>query len=130
MGIVFAPVKPVRLVRGTRWQDQIQLVDEESSDPIDLVGIEGLAMTVRSQINGPVVLELSLGDGLTVANPTQGLVDIDVSSNATLAFPDNGNRRAKYVFDALIERANGEREPAFAGKLTVLPSNTRPWETT
>lgn len=130
MGIVFAPVKAVRLVRGTRWQDQVQLVDEGTGEPVDLAGIEGLAMTVRAQINGPVVLELSLDAGLTVANPTQGLVDIDVSSDATLAFPDNGNRRAKYVFDALIERADGEREPAFAGKLTVLPSNTRPWEST
>jgi hypothetical protein len=130
MGLVFAQVKPVRLVRGTRWQDQVQLVDENSGDPIDLEGIESLVMTVREEINGPVILQLDLDDGLAVADAEQGLVNIDVSSARTLEFPENDNARAKYVFDALIEREAGEFEPAFAGKVTVLPSNTRPWAAT
>jgi hypothetical protein len=127
MGVVFASVKPIRIVRGTRWQDQVQLVDENTGDPVDLSGITSLRMCVRSDINGPVILELAVGTGLAIANPLLGLVDIDVSSEETLSFPAANNGRAKYVFDALIERAAGEFEPAFAGKVTVLPSITRPW---
>lgn len=127
MGIVFATVKPIRMVRGTRWTDQVQLVDQNTGDPIDLTDAEAITMTIRAHINGPVLLELGIGTGLIVTNPLTGLIDIDVDSDTTLGLPENGNFRAKYVFDALIERDSGEREPAFAGKLTVLPSITRPW---
>jgi hypothetical protein len=129
MGIVFAAVAPIRLVRGTRWQDQVQLVDQNTGDPVSLADVESIDMWIRAYVNGPVLLALSLSDGLSIANPSSGLVDIDVSSDGTLALPENGNFRAKYVFDALITRTNDEREPAFAGKLTVLPAITRPWIT-
>ena len=127
MAIVFAPVKPIRLVRGTRWQDQVQLVDKETGDPVDLTGITALILTIRQRIDGPAIMELDLDGGLAIANALLGLVDIDVSSDDTLQFPESSLRRAKYVYDAMIERAPGWREPAFAGKLTVLPSITRPW---
>lgn len=128
MGIVFAPVKPIRFVRGTRWTDEVQLVDQETGQPVNLAGITGLVLWVRRSINAPILLELSVDNGLTLLNPTSGLIGIDVVSTRTLELPENGNRKAKYVYDAVIERA-GEYEPAVAGKLTVLPSITRPWET-
>jgi len=130
MGIVFAAVKPIRLVRGTRWQDQVQLVDQNTGEPVDLTGIDSLVMSVRAEIDGPVLLQLSLDEGLDVANAAQGLVDIDVSSERTLQFPENDHQRARYGFDALIGRAADEYEPAFSGKVTVLPSYTRPWAET
>ena len=129
MGIVFAQVRPMRFVRGTRWTDEVQLVDQETRQPVNLAGITALVLCIRRSINAPVLLQLSIDDGLTLLNPTSGLIGIDVGSARTLTLPENGNRKAKYVYDALIERA-GEYEPAVAGKLTVLPSNTRPWEPT
>ncbi|WP_202841980.1 hypothetical protein [Luteimonas saliphila] len=129
MGIVFAKVPTVRIVRGTRWQDQVQLTDENTGEPVDLAGIVSLVMCIREQVDSPILLQLEVGSGLAIANPGLGLIDIDVSSADTLSFPENGHQRWKYSFDALIERTAGEYEAAFAGRVTVLPSITRTWDT-
>lgn len=130
MALQFAKVKRISLIRGTRWQDEVQLVEESTGEPVDLTGVEDLVMTVRRRASGPAVFELALGNGLAIVNAAQGLIEFDVSSERTLEFPDNGYRRMRYVYDALIVRSDGEREPAFSGTLTVSPSHTRPWEST
>lgn len=130
MAIIFAPVATLRLVRGTRWTDEVQILDQTTGDPVDLTGIENLVLRLRRQINGPIILELSMGNGLNLLNPTAGLLAFDVGSAETLTLPENGNRKAKYVYDAVIERTPGEYEAAIAGKLSVLPCITRPWGTT
>lgn len=137
MAIIFAPVKSIRIVRGTHWEDNFQLVDEASQTPVSLVGITGLLMRVRRSIGSPILLELSLPDSgldsagrLVLVDATTGMVGFRVDTPATLTLPENGHRKAKYGYDSVIERTPGEYEAAARGKLSVLPQYTRPWGTT
>ncbi|HEY9471113.1 MAG TPA: hypothetical protein VIQ76_16020 [Propionibacteriaceae bacterium] len=119
------------LVRGTRWEDSFQLVDQVTGTPVDLTGIIGLTMRARLTISSPILLELSTDNGrLIVTTAATGSVDIQVDSADTLLFPENSHRKAKYVYDVVIERAVGEFEPAIGGKIIVIPQVTRPWGTT
>lgn len=131
MAIVFARIPSIRIVRGTAWSDDVELVDKASQDPINLTGINGLMMRVRQTMNGPILLELSLSDGtLTVEDAAGGKIGIRINSATSLSLPERSNRRATYLYDMVIERGLGEYEPAVKGKLVVLPSVTRPWGTT
>ena len=117
-------------VRGARWDDDFQLVDQVTGDPIDLTGITRILMRVRTRINASTVLfELSneVGNGrLVITNAATGSVGIRVNSADSNTFPANGHRKAKYVYDAVIERTVGEYEPAIGGKVAVLPQTSRP----
>lgn len=137
MAIVFAPVSGIRIVRGTTWRDDVQLVDADTQAPVNLIGVLGLLMRVRATISGPILLELSLASSglpsagrLEIVDPNEGLIGFRVDSATTLTLPENDHRRAKYRYDAVIERTAGEYEAAISGKLTVLPQYTRPWGTT
>jgi len=131
VAIVFAPIASIRVVRGTKWTDDVQLVDQATGNPVDLTGITSLVMRIRRSINTPILLELSMANGrLVVVNALTGLIGFRVNSAGTLLLPENSNRKAKYLYDAVIERSAGEYEPAVSGKLTVLPSITRPWGAT
>lgn len=133
MAIIFATATsgglPIafKFVRGTRWDDDFQLTDQTTGDAIDLTGIAGLVMRVRSTIaSTTVLLELSVDNGLlAVTDAATGSVGIRVPSATTQTFPANGFKKAKYVYDAVIERTAGEYEPAISGKVTVLPQVTR-----
>jgi hypothetical protein len=119
------------LVRGTRWEDDFQLVDQVSGNPVDLTGIVGLMIRVRKNPGSAILLELSVANTLlVVTNPVTGSVGIRVDSETTRDFPENGHRKAKYLYDAVIERSAGEYEPAISGKIVVLPQITRPWAVT
>lgn len=129
MAIVFAPLKQIRIIRGTAWADDVQLVDQATGAPVDLTAITSLQMRIRKSISGPSLLALDLVDGrLVVADAEEGRIGFRVNSAGTLSLPENRNRPAKYIFDVVIERSAGEYEPAVTGKLKVLPSITRPWE--
>lgn len=115
-----------KLVRGTEWEDDFQLTDQATGDPIDLTGVVRIVMRIRKTIGSAVVLELSTTDStLVVTTALTGSVGIRVDTATTNTFPTNNHKRAKYVYDALIERTAGEYEPAIGGKVTVLPSVTR-----
>lgn len=119
------------LVRGTRWEDDFQLVDQVTGNPVDLTGIVGLMIRTRRSPGSAILLEMSVDDGrLVMVDAATGRVGIRVDSETTRLFPENGHRKAKYVYDAVIERSAGEYEPAISGKITVLPQVTRPWGTT
>ncbi len=131
MAIIFAPLSTIQVVRGTSWSDDVQLVDKQTGTPVDLTGATALVMRLRKSINSEILMELSLANGrLVIIDPIEGRIGFRVSSADTLTLPENGNRKAKYVYDAVIERTAGEYEPAVRGKLTVLASITRPWATT
>jgi hypothetical protein len=137
MAIIFATETSIglpitfTLVRGTRWEDDFQLVDQISGDPIDLTGITGLMIRVRKTPGSPILLEMSVDNAmLVVTDAVTGSVGIRVDSETTRTFPENGHRKAKYLYDAVIERAAGEYEPAISGKIVVLPQITRPWAAT
>lgn len=133
MGIIFAPIGSVRIVRGTAWADDVQLVDKKTGEPVDLTGITGLTSRIRDDINGPILLSMSLDAGeanLVVVDASEGRIGFRATSVGTLSLPDNNNEKIKYIFDVVIERSAGEYEPAVTGKLSVLPSITRPWGAT
>jgi hypothetical protein len=118
-------------VRGTRWDDDFQLVDQVTGTPVNLAGITGLMVRVRKSPGSAKLLELSVANSrLVVTNAATGMVGIRVGSETTLTFPENGHRKAKYLYDAVIERTAGEYEPAISGKIVVLPQITRPWAVT
>lgn len=56
MATIFAPVSSIRIVRGTRWEDNLQLVDEASQAPVTLTGITGILMRVRKTISSSILL--------------------------------------------------------------------------
>lgn len=128
MAIIFAKPDPFKIVRGTRWTDSFQLVDDATSVPIDLTGITDIVMRIRKSINSAtILLELSITNThLTLTDAATGLVSIDVLSAVTNTFPANNNKRAGYVTDAVIERSAGEYEPAISTKVVVYPSVSRP----
>jgi hypothetical protein len=120
-----------RLVRGARWDDEFQLIEQSTGDPVDLTGITSMVMRCREDISGPIVMELSLANTrLTLLDPVNGRVGIRVGSATTRTFPENDNAKARYVADVVIERTPGEYEPGIALKVTVLPQITRPWSNT
>lgn len=116
-----------KFVRGTVWEDDFQLVDQTSGDPIDLTSVVRIVMRIRAAItSATVLLELSTTDGtLVITDALTGAVGIRVDTATTKTCPANGQRKAKYVYDAMIERTEGEYEPAIGGKAIVLPSVTR-----
>lgn len=116
----------LKWVRGTRAQDTLNLSDQQTGNPVDLSGVNAILLRVRKTINSAVLLELSLGSGLTVSDAVNGVIDIDVASATTNTLPANNNKRARYLFDMEIERSAGEWEAAVSGKLIVLPSVSRP----
>ena len=131
MAIIFAPLKRITVVRGTAWADDVQLIDKATSQPVDLTGITGIVMRVRKAINTPILMELRTADStVVVLTPATGRIGFRVNSAGTLALPENSNRKAIYIYDAVIERSAGEYEAAVVGKLAVIPSITRPWGAT
>lgn len=118
------------LVRGTEWQDDVQIVDQASGDPVDLTGIASMMMRIREDIaSADHLMELSIANGrLVLVDAAAGKVGIRVTSEQTLEFPQNDNAKAKYVSDIVIERTSGRYEPGVAAKVKVLPQVTRPTE--
>lgn len=126
MAIVFAN-RSFRLVRGTRWDDDTILQDEDTGAAIDLSGIADMVMRIRAGVNSVALLELSITNGLLViVDAAAGRFGIRVNSETTHSLPAANNARAKYLYDVVIERTSGEYEAAIRGKVTVLPQITRP----
>lgn len=131
MSYTFAP-SSLRLVRGTTWVDHLQLVDDAGA-PVSLVGVADIIMRIREFVDSAdVILELSMNatgseDRIAVEDAVLGKIAILVDAADTLLFPRNGDRKAKYVYDALIDRGGSPQviEPAYKGKLSVLPQVTR-----
>lgn len=131
MAIIFANAS-FRTVRGTRWDDDVQVVDKDTLAPVDLTGITGIVMRLRKTIGSPILMELSTVAGtLVIVDAALGKVGIRVDSlKSRTDFPENNHVKAKYLYDAIIERTPGEYEAAITGKVTVLPQITRPWAAT
>lgn len=131
MAIVFANAN-FRTVRGTRWDDDVTVIDKDTQMPVDLTGITGITMRVREWIDGPILMDLSTVAGtLVVLDALAGKLGIRVGSlKSRTDFPENDHVRARYVYDAVIERTPGEYEAAITGKVNVLPQITRPWANT
>lgn len=128
MALLFGPTT-FRIVRGLTWAEQLILRD--SADlPMNLTGATFI-MRVRESLDATTtVLELSSTNGrLSSPTPIAGEIQILVSADDTLLFPENGHERATYVYDLVILRAGPPqvREPVVAGRVIVLPQVTRPW---
>lgn len=130
MSFLFARA-PMKVVRGTRWDDVVTLVDQDTQLPIDLTGITGLHMRVREEYTSEMLLDLGTDTNeLLVTDAAGGEFRIQVPSAGTLAFPEADHEVATYVYDVIVERTPGEYEPAVNGPVIVFPQVTRPWGTT
>ena len=118
-------------VRGTRWDDDVQVLKNDGS-PVDLSPNLEIKMRLRKQINDTDnVMELSLTNGkLVMVDASEGKFGIRCSSSDTLELPLNDNKAIEYVTDVIIQRSSDEYEPALAGKVIVQPQVTRPTEAT
>lgn len=131
MSYTFAP-SSLRIVRGTTWVENLQLTDDTGA-PVSLVGVVDIIMRIRERIDSAtVLLELSIAtsgseDRIAVTDAALGKIAILVDAVDTNTLPRNGDRKAKYVYDAIIDRGGAPQvlEPAFKGKLSVLPQVTR-----
>jgi hypothetical protein len=126
MAILFAPVS-LTLVRGTTWLQTIVMTDQETGDPVDLTDCE-ITLRIREYIDSEdVIMELTTADQLTISDAAGGEVELRVEAPDTLDFPTNNYLKAKYVYDAIIDRAGppAQREAGISGKVTVLPQVTR-----
>lgn len=125
MAIRFAKAN-FSLVRGTKWEDDVILEDSVTGLAVNLTGITGMLMRIRKTISSAILLELSVSNGrLIVVDAVAGRIGFRVLSAITLTLPENSFKRAKYVYDAIIQRTALEYEPAVGGKVTVLPQVTR-----
>lgn len=119
-----------RIERGTLWQDVITLAEETTGAAVDLTGVTSVLMRVRAYRGASaVLLELSTTNGrLEVTDAEAGEITIEVSSADTNTFPApvGGKKRAKYVYDLMIERSADEWEAGISGKLTVGYSISHP----
>lgn len=130
MAILFAPAS-FRCIRGTRWEDAVILTDQVTGLPVDLTGIVGITMRLRRSMTGPIVAELSMAAGtLLVLDAAAGKVGIRCNTAFMLTLPENGHRKARYLYDSVIERTAGDYEPATKGRVTVDPQLTRAYGTT
>lgn len=127
MSILFAPLN-FRLVRGTTWLQTINLTDNTTGDPVDLVNC-AITMRVRRTVEAAaVLLEVSTANGgLTITDAAAGQIELRVEADDTLtAFPQNRHQPAVYVYDLIIDRASpANREPGTSGKVRVDPQITR-----
>lgn len=116
------------MVRGTEWDDDVQLTDQVTGDPIDLTDVE-VMMRVRLAATSPILLELSTDNArLVVTDAANGRIGIRVSSADSRLLPENRHKKAKYLYDLVIERSAGVYEAGISGKIVVLPQITRPWD--
>lgn len=130
MAILFGRAQ-FTVVRGTRWGDDVTITDRASGLPVSLVGVTGVMMRIRETIDSPIILELSVANTrLVLVNAATGVLGVRVPSATMLTFPENDHQKARYVYDAVIERTAGEYEAAINGTVIVLPQVTRPWATT
>ncbi|MCX7041113.1 MAG: hypothetical protein NT117_00170 [Gammaproteobacteria bacterium] len=128
MSLSFA-TSQLRMIRGLTWADQVQLVNKTTLVPIDLTGVVGATMRIRLRRNtATALLELSTTNGrLTIEPGTDGLITVDVSAEDTLELPINNHKKARYVYDVVLDRGGDPQvlEPATGGKVTVNPQTTR-----
>jgi hypothetical protein len=130
MAVLFAPAS-FRFVRGTRWDDSVTLTDKAPGLAVDLTTIVGITMRLRRTYSGPIIAELSVAAGtLVVLDAAAGKIAIRCDSAFTYALPENGHRKARYLYDAIIERVAGDYEPAIKGRVTAEPQITYPQGTT
>lgn len=127
MSILFGRAN-FKFVRGTRWDDNVTLTEQSTGEPVDLTGITGMTMRLRETIDDEdVLMELTVAGGkLVIVDAAAGEMGIRVNSATTWAMPENNHEKARYVYDAVIERSSGEYEAAIGGTVTVLPQITRP----
>ena len=128
MSLSFA-TSQLRIVRGLTWADELQLINAVTKVPINLTGVVGATMRIRLRRNmATALLELSTTNGrLTIEPGTAGLISLDVSATDTLNLPRNSDKKARYVYDVVLDRGGVPQvlEPATSGKVTVNPQVTR-----
>lgn len=130
MALTFAKTS-FRVERGLTWSEEVTILQSRNGPPVDLTG-KTPVMAIRRKISDatPVML-LSADNGrIVVSDAAAGKVRILVSADATLEFPLNRFRKAKYVYDWLLLSGNAPevREPGTSGTITVKHTTTRPWE--
>jgi hypothetical protein len=85
----------------------------------DAVNISGAAITLKAKDNrsdNNLVVDLSVGNGITITNATQGIFTISLSASVTAAYTWN---RADYDLDITIS-SNTER--LLTGQLQIIKS--------
>lgn len=126
MAVRFARLN-LRCIRGTRWDDNITLVDETTSDPIDVSDVVEILLRARDD-SGAVVIELRLTEDtlVFVTDGADGQLGIRAASALTNTLPTAGNEIEAYSYDLQLERTAGEWEAGTRGTLTVEPTIGRP----
>lgn len=104
-------------IKSGNWFENFPFRISESGTPLNLTGLSIRIQFRRQSVNGPVQVDLQVGQGLTVTDATDGTFHIN---GFLLNWPEG-----TYYFDCLITD-NGRPLTYFEGALTVQEPVTRP----
>jgi hypothetical protein len=101
------------IMTGCDYQRDIRLQRQSNKAPVDLTGFD-LELCVKAQRgDGQALLVLALGDGLAIADPTAGVVTLDMSCDHTDAIGAGDRVWGLYRIDG------ARRLPLATGKMHV-----------
>lgn len=98
--------------KGTTLSNSVTYQDSEGT-AIDLTGFTA-TMEILEEWEGTVALTLSIGSGLTVTTPTNGIIDIEITDEQTDVL---SVKVYKYILN--IESAGGKITRLIDGSITV-----------
>jgi len=94
----------------------ITITNSSGTSPLDLTGATINLWWRRGNANGSIVKKMSIGDGLTLSDPTNGKFTIDKF------FIDWG--AGTYYFDIKITDASGDKDAQMFGTILIKEDST------
>lgn len=111
----------ITIRQGATFQLQAT-VQDSAGDPVDLTGFDA-RMQVRTDYAdnaGTVLVDLTLGDGVAVPTPANGVIVFTIDADATEDLPGG-----RWRYDAEIESSGGVVTRILEGAATVSREVTR-----
>jgi hypothetical protein len=108
------------LYRGNDKIWVLNVTDKSTGDPVDITGCT-LTFTVRAVLNGDIFLQKTVGSGVELTDPENGVAEITVDAADTSGL---ANQSFEYVFDVEITKTDATKETLCVGKFLVFPTVT------
>lgn len=107
------------LRRGNDKTWTITVKNKITGEAVDISTALGMTFTVRPTINGAVLITKTVGAGITLTDPTNGVAEIAVAAGDTLGLT---NAEYNYVYDVQLVHSDGKIETVVEpSKFLILP---------
>lgn len=116
----------IEIIQGATWR-RIFYVEQPATDPDDPdVPVDITGWTFRAQIRkkadkDPYVIDLNMGEEITILDAENGEFQINIHYLVTSAFP-----KGNYVWDLFVLYPNDEADRMWYGDVTLVPNITEP----